>query len=54
MKARIFVDGRGIYNSNKVSKKNLEKIIEKLKREYRIFKMEDQVKRGFEVFTSKY
>lgn len=53
MKATIHLDGKEIFKSNKISQVNLDKKANELKLQNGCSKMEEQVKRGFKVFTSK-
>jgi hypothetical protein len=52
MKTRIFLNGKEIFSSNKISKANLQKKVEELKRANGCMKITDIVRKGFVVFTS--
>jgi hypothetical protein len=51
MKATIYLDGKEIFNSNKISAKNLDKKENELKTTHACLKMVDRVKKGFKLFT---
>lgn len=52
MKAQVHVDGKKIWESNRISAENLEKKVDQLKREHKCQKMAEIVRRGFKVFTA--
>jgi len=52
MKTRIFLEGKEIFSSTKISKSNLEKKVNELKKENACQKVSDQVRRKIKVFTS--
>ena len=51
MRIQIYVNNEKIYSNNKISKCNADVVIQRLKRKYGYEKMEDQVKKGFAVFS---
>lgn len=53
MKASIQINGKEVFSSNKISKLDLDKKVNKFEFDYGIKKMADRVKSNFKVFTSK-
>ena len=51
MKAQIFLDGKLIFKSNKISQKNLDKIESEISIKENL-NMPNRVERGFKIFTT--
>ena len=52
MKATIYIDGKVIFSSNRISSARLEKVTNEMKHKHGCIKMPDIVKRNFAVTTS--
>ena len=52
MKLQIYVNNKKVYSSNKISKVNAEIVINRVKKQFQCEKLEDAVKKGFNVFKS--
>jgi hypothetical protein len=52
MKARIFIENKEVFSSNKISRKNLDKKETELKQKFGCQKMTDIVNKGYKVFIS--